>query len=302
MKLSIVTPTYNSEEFLRETIESVVSQRGDFEVEYIIVDNCSSDTTKDIVASFQKRILLKEYEGNNKGIKIIFDSVSDNGMYDAIARGLSRSTGDIQAWINSDDYYQDDAFKTVVETFKLFPDKKWIKGITSYISEGLESEGTAWTYSRDLIMLGAYGRELYFIQQDSVFWKRELYNQSEGIDRTLKLAGDYSLWLRFSRFAELITIEKKISVFRRREGQKSQDIKKYLSEAKIVKKRNFYESVHLFFIIMSAKILPLKAVVKVSRLFFNYLFVKKVVLEEGFSFKMESLDSAEGLWRYYHGK
>jgi glycosyltransferase involved in cell wall biosynthesis len=110
MRFTIVTPAFNSELHIVETIESVLSQKGDFEIEYILADGGSSDTTVSIFKDYQSRVERGEYPIQCNRIHMRSFSEKDRGMYDAIDKGLKLGTGELQAWINSDDYYLPGAF------------------------------------------------------------------------------------------------------------------------------------------------------------------------------------------------
>lgn len=229
---SIVTPSYNSEKYIAETIESVISQSGDFSIEYIIVDNCSTDNTGEIVRSYQNELQAGVRPLNCKSVKIIFISESDEGMYDAIRKGFSVATGKISAWINSDDIYLNGSFNLIDKVLRKFPDVRWVKGITSYItsSSTIYSVGKCNLYSRELIKEGVYGPVLNFIQQDSVFWIGELWEEAGGIDPSFKLAGDYDLWRRFANFSPLYSVNAYVSCFRKVHKQKSEQLVNYWKE------------------------------------------------------------------------
>lgn len=110
ISVSITTVTYNSEQTIRRTIESVLNQ--DYEnIEYIIVDGNSSDSTVEIAKSYCERF-------KNRGIHYLVISENDNGMYDAINRGIKVSHGQIIGNINSDDWYESDAIRKVVEFYR----------------------------------------------------------------------------------------------------------------------------------------------------------------------------------------
>ncbi len=232
MKFSIVTPSYNSVKYISETIESVISQKGDFEIEYIIMDSCSTDNTIDIVRRYQRKIIDGSLDIKCKGISILFESKKDKGMYDAINKGFAKATGDIFAWINADDIYLPGAFSIVEKAFQEFSEIKWLKGITSYINEAsvLFRVGKCFLYDREWIKRGVYGREAYFIQQDSVFWRSDLWRSAGGIDDNLKLAGDYYLWARFAENAPLFSLRAYLSCFRRAKGQLSENFDSYEKE------------------------------------------------------------------------
>jgi glycosyltransferase involved in cell wall biosynthesis len=103
LKISIITPTFNSEKYLERCIKSIQSQDYN-DIEHIIIDGDSNDETKKIIKKYR----------NNKTILI---SEKDDGIWDAMNKGLKIATGDIVGFLNSDDYYYPHALKTVVKYF-----------------------------------------------------------------------------------------------------------------------------------------------------------------------------------------
>ncbi len=241
MKFSIVTPSFNSERFISETIKSVLNQRGNFEIEYILVDGKSTDSTLQIIDKYKKLVSDKKWnkQCNNITVKII--SEKDKGMYDAINKGFQLATGDIHAYINSDDTYLPNAFSTIQNHMNNNPKIQWIKGITSYINEGsiVFQSGVRNFYNQNWIKRGFYGRYLYFIQQDSVFWKANLWKKAGPIDPSLKLAGDYDLWIKFANHSKLHSINSQVSCFRKRKGQLSEQNQSYQDEMKIIAPKQY---------------------------------------------------------------
>jgi len=233
VKISIVTPSFNSARYIRETIHSVISQQGDFYIEYFIVDGNSTDETKDVVGKVQGLLADNNYPLGCKGVELVFISEQDQGMYDAINKGFAHATGDIFAWLNADDIYLPGALATIARIFSDFEDVHWLKGITSYVTEesSIWKAGKCLLYTQPWIQSGIYGREHYFIQQDSVFWRTWLWKQSGGIDVKFKRAGDYCLWIKFAELAPLVTIRSWLSCFRTVKGQLSEDIDAYRREA-----------------------------------------------------------------------
>lgn len=232
MKFSIVTPAYNSERYIRETIESILKQKGEFSIEYIVIDNQSTDRTCNIVKEYQELLAQGKIAIHCYGVQLHLYSEQDSGMYDAIKKGFARATGDVFAYINSDDIYLSGAFDIVQRTLKKYPEISWLKGITSYINENstIYAVGRCNLYQQDLIRAGLYGPVLHFIQQDSVFWSAELWQKSGGVDDKLSLAGDYFLWESFAKLAPLYSLNAYVSCFRKLANQKSTDIQAYFQE------------------------------------------------------------------------
>jgi glycosyltransferase involved in cell wall biosynthesis len=117
-RLSIITPSYNQAEYLERTIESVLSQRPD-EVEYFIMDGGSTDGSADIVRKHGTRLTY-------------WQSQRDGGQPNALNSALARCTGDVIAYINSDDWYEEGAFATVLRQFADDPTLDWVIGGCSY--------------------------------------------------------------------------------------------------------------------------------------------------------------------------
>lgn len=103
MKISIITATYNSGATIRDTLESVLAQDYD-NLEHLIVDGCSTDNTLDIVQEYEPR-----YNGRLK-----WESGKDNGIYDAMNKGIARATGNVIGILNSDDFYSDNTILSTV--------------------------------------------------------------------------------------------------------------------------------------------------------------------------------------------
>lgn len=232
MKFSIVTPAYNSGRYIRETIESVIKQKGNFSIEHLVIDNQSTDDTCSIVRQYQQSLSEGKTSCFCNDVQLHLISEPDSGMYDAIKKGFACSTGDIYAWLNSDDIYLPGALDIVQRTLHKYPQISWIKGITSYINENstMVSSGRCFLYRQDFVRAGLYGPVLYFIQQDSVFWRKELWWKSGGVNDRLSLAGDYFLWKTFAQFEPLYSLKAFVSCFRRLADQKSSDIQAYFKE------------------------------------------------------------------------
>ncbi|MFP4370251.1 MAG: glycosyltransferase family 2 protein [Candidatus Kapaibacterium sp.] len=244
MIISIITPCYNSEVYLEQTILSVVYQDGPFFIEYIIVDGASNDSTLEIIKKYEDLISNGKsiyFEGHKfhkpsfarcKGIILKFISEPDQGMYDAINKGFGLSNGFILAYINSDDLYDAEAFKTACKIFQTNKDIHWIKGRTDVIGERNISiyKCKNFLYDQNWIKKGIYGQKLFFIQQEGIFWRRWLWIKAGKIDSKYKLAGDYYLWFKFADHAKLWSVDMNFAFFRKHGKQLSADLDGYLTE------------------------------------------------------------------------
>lgn len=241
-RFSVVTPVYNGEQYITETIESIISQEGDFEIEHIIQDGGSTDHTEEIVRSYIERIYRGVYPIRCKKITIKYISEKDNGMYDAVERGFTQSTGDIMAYLNADDTYLPGAFATMANTLRTYPEIKWVKGINTTANEQsvIINQGKCLLYLQSWLRKGIYGRNAYFVQQDSVFWKRSLWKKVQPKLASYRLAGDYALWIAFAQHAPLWSLNKQVSIFRRRAGQLSGTMGSYRKEQELIAPHHFF--------------------------------------------------------------
>jgi glycosyltransferase involved in cell wall biosynthesis len=236
MKFSIVTPVYNMQRFIDATIESVISQEGDFEIEYLIMDGGSTDNTLSIVKNYSDLLESGKRRIACRSVTLSYASEKDAGMYDAINKGFARASGDIYAWINADDLYEPGAFQKVVAVFERKPHIEWLKGIGSTIDEKGHriASGKCFFYRQDWLVQGIYGLQSYFVDQASVFWRKELWEKVGSIPKRYKLAGDYWLWIAFAAHAPLWSVNTAVSQFRKRAGQLSRNSKAYRGEQRVI--------------------------------------------------------------------
>lgn len=229
-KVSIVTACYNSELFMESCILSVMRQTYD-NVEHIIVDGGSSDRTVDII---------KKYDGK---YNMRWISEKDNGMYEAIDKGFSMATGDIYAWLNSDDMYMPWACE-IVSVVMAKTDIQWCTGIPChYNARGVAHNIPRITpvFPRHFIKKGFMdGRVATFLEQESMFWSKELWEKAGLVMKQYKFAGDYHLWKEFAKYEPLYTLDSVISGFRIHEGQKSGDRRQYYAEVGDLPLRNLF--------------------------------------------------------------
>jgi glycosyltransferase involved in cell wall biosynthesis len=233
MKFSIITPAYNMAPWIARTIETVLNQAGDFEIEYIVMEDGSKDRTVAIAQEYEKRVESGIYPVSCNKISMQVVSQEQNiGMYEAINRGFARATGDIYAWINADDTYEPGAFEAVAKVFNAYPEVEWLKGVGNVVDTEWKfvSGGQCRIYRQDWLAAGVYGQESYFVDQDTVFWRAELWEKVQPMPAHYRSAADYWLWVQMAKHARLWTLNKHVSNFMRREGQISKGVSKYKKE------------------------------------------------------------------------
>ena len=227
-KVSIVTPTYNHAHFIERTIKSILEQ--DYpNIEYIVMDGGSKDGTVDI---------LKKYPG------IIWKSEKDSGQSDAINKGLRRATGDIVAFLNSDDTYEPGAISKVVEFFGANPDKKWVYGKCRIINDDdVEIRRPITWYKNLLLKRYSFNKLLSenFISQPATFWKRELHKEIGYINEAEHYTMDYEFWLRIGQKYPAGVIDAYLANFRMYDTSKSGSLSnpQFKDELRIAKHFNY---------------------------------------------------------------
>ena len=209
MKFTVVTPSFNQARYLERTIESVLSQRGEFVIEYLVVDSGSSDGSVDI---------LRRYQG-----RLWWVSEPDRGQSHAINKGLARATGSVLAWLNSDDTYELGALDRVARTFR-DTGARWCFGECRIVDEqDREIRRAIRWYKRRLGRQYSLGRLLTkdLVPQPATFFRRDLFLEAGPVDEAYHLAMDYDLWLRFARIAEPAFIPEALATFRWHDTSKS---------------------------------------------------------------------------------
>ena len=239
MKISIVTPTFNRIDYLENTIKSIVFQEGDFDLEYIIQDGGSDSELIGLLEKWKSKIDSGILEIKCNSLSFDYYIEKDAGMYDALNKGFSKTTGDVMAWLNSDDMYHPFALAAVAGVFSQYKDVDWITGIpNSYNSQGVSSGFDRFpdTYSRHYIGAGYYdvkylAQGFNWIQQESSFWRRELWDKAGGkLDTRFKYAADFYLWRAFAQYAELVKVEAFLGGFRVHDNQITANPNSYSDE------------------------------------------------------------------------
>ena len=185
--VTVVTPSFNQGRFIRETIESVLTQSY-ARIEYLVMDGGSSDETVEILKSY--------------GDRLAWVSEPDGGQTDAINKGWRRARGMIVAYLNSDDTYVPGAVAKAVEGLRAHPDAAAVYGEGYHVDEAGSVIDRYPTEAFGMARLA----ETCFICQPTVFLRREVVERLGYLDESLRYCMDYDLWIRLahvSRFAYL---------------------------------------------------------------------------------------------------
>lgn len=216
---SIITITLNSERYLSEALDSILAQ--DYaNKEIIIIDGGSTDSTIDILKSY--------------GDKVRFLSEPDEGISDAMNKGIRIATGDVIAHLHSDDRYMLGALSKAARIFFNNPALKWLCGNGNYINEGGRDTGPARFQKYSYEKLKSYN----FIFHPATFIRREVFDEVGCFDNTLKYAMDYDMWMRIGRLHEPFQSDEFFTSFRRHSDSLStRNALKAIDEEYMVRKR-----------------------------------------------------------------
>jgi glycosyltransferase involved in cell wall biosynthesis len=176
-KLSIVTPSFNQGQFLEETILSVLNQHYE-NLEYIVIDGGSTDSSVEIIRRYEDRLAY-------------WVSEKDRGQVHAINKGLEKATGDVFGFINSDDVYLPGAFQAVMEHFQKAPQQEWVCGDTVMFGEGIRTRLIRAVVPKSAAHCLSWA---YAAPQPGHFWKRELLQA--GFDEAWPYDFDHDLYVR----------------------------------------------------------------------------------------------------------
>lgn len=181
MKISIITVVYNNEKTITDAIQSVLGQSYK-NIEYIIIDGNSNDNTINLINEYKEKLGY-------------FVSERDNGLYDAMNKGIQVTTGDIIGILNSDDLYQDsEVISDVIKEFSNDPKLDILYGDLVYVK----------SYNTDKVVRNWKSKGYYnnFFNNanvpphPSLFVRRKVYKEAGLFDLQYKLAADYELMLR----------------------------------------------------------------------------------------------------------
>jgi glycosyltransferase involved in cell wall biosynthesis len=219
-KISIITASYNQGHFIEETIRSVLLQ-GYPNLEYIVIDGGSTDNTIKILKRYQSEIS-------------VCISEPDNGQSHALNKGFRLATGEILAWLNSDDLYFPNTLRDVALAFDSQPVDIVVGGcqtiknfsrlpiMTSHHCTLPMNKMTLLSFEKMLDFQGSWLKGDFFFQPE-VFWTKQIWDKVGGrVDEKLHFAMDYELWLRLTKAkARILHIPENLAIFRIHDRQKT---------------------------------------------------------------------------------
>ncbi|MDD3117691.1 MAG: glycosyltransferase family 2 protein [Victivallales bacterium] len=227
MKISVITPVYNGERFIRDTIASVLSQQGDFELEYIICDGESTDGTLAILAEYRDRCTIV--------------SRQDGSPQVAINNGMAMATGDLACWLNADDQFEPGTLQAVADAFRRRPQAQWLYGRCRIVDENNREIRRPITWYKNLIGF-CYSRNVLlcenYINQPATFWRLAFWRRTSDLDPQFKAAWDYELWMKMSQMAPAVALHRYLARFRRHSGSISENhfVRQFDEELAIARK------------------------------------------------------------------
>lgn len=194
--ISIVTPSFNQGDYVEWTVRSVFEQRYP-KIEYIFMDGGSTDNTLDRIKPY--RHLFSH-----------FISAPDSGQSAAIADGFKHSTGEIMAYLNSDDVLLPGALNFVVAYFRDNPKVDFIYGHRCIVNELNVVIGHWILPVHSNFMM----RRWDLIPQESCFWRRKLFEEKGSVDPSFRFAMDYDLFVRFMSGGKIVRVNRFLAAFR----------------------------------------------------------------------------------------
>jgi glycosyltransferase involved in cell wall biosynthesis len=209
--ITVITPSFNQAAYLEQTIRSVLDQ--DYpNLQYIVIDGGSTDGSVDIIRRYEGRL---DY----------WVSEADRGQSHAINKGLERATGEIIAYLNSDDYYLPGTLQRVAEFFRTHAEVDLIHGRCRSVDVNGqkldERVGNISTYSEILDLWDIWWRRRNFVQPE-VFWTRRITLQIGAFREDLHFAMDYDYWSRILQSGGKVgRIDPELACFRFHPDQKS---------------------------------------------------------------------------------
>jgi glycosyltransferase involved in cell wall biosynthesis len=238
-EIGIVTPTLNAERYIEETLRSIWTQASDsVEIDHVIVDGGSVDRTIDIASQYPSRVIV---------------STDDQGMYDAVNRGMAAVRGTIVGYINADDEVAPEAFIRISSAFRRRPRAGWLCGRVEYIDG--EGRTLATMMPVRLTLRSFLGIGWSCIPQQTVWARRQFFDRIGSFDIAYKNCGDYDWYARALRVQQPLFVPHTLGRFRLHDSQLSHDTNAMDRESRMVQTRHGGDDVGAF---VAGKMLSLR--------------------------------------------
>lgn len=187
--VSVVTPSFNQASYLEQTIQSVLDQ--DYSsIEYIVIDGASTDGSVEIIERASSRLAY-------------WVSEKDKGQSDAINKGFARASGDIVAWLNSDDYYLPGTIKAAVKAFDENPEAVLVYGNMLAVDENSKTFNTLNYKQLNLEDLLCF----QIIGQPAVFMRRSALQKTDGLNSSFHFLLDHLLWIQLAQHGPILHVD-----------------------------------------------------------------------------------------------
>lgn len=201
LSFSIITPSYQQGQYIRQNIESVLNQHWT-SVEHIVIDGNSKDETVSVLKSYPHLKWVSE---------------KDEGQADALNKGIALATGDIIGWINSDDYYNADVFQSVAACFA-DPTVQWVIGDLAFFEEASDQ---LIPMRSPNVSFKSLKENPDIVRQQATFFRREFLLSAGGWNKSFYMVMDFDLWIRLAKRSTPLMLQKQLAVFRIQKDQKS---------------------------------------------------------------------------------
>ena len=214
VKINIVTPTYNQAQFLGQTIESVLSQEGDFYIDYVVINDGSTDNgaTEKVIEKYAQLWQSGAVPVKCRGVSFRHWTRPNKGQTPTINEGFRSAKGEILAWMNSDDYYFPGVFEAVTKAFDSNPDVDFFYGDTLKVYEDGSRPATIEPRPRpdeNFESLRGYGNSFIFN-----FFTRRIFDKTGPLDETLKYCVDLDQWFRIFKIGKTKYLPFTLGAFR----------------------------------------------------------------------------------------
>lgn len=269
--LSIITPTYNQAQFIGQTIESILSQEGDFFIDYIIVNDGSTDNTLSVIEKYDQLLKNKQWPVRCRGISYRFWTRPNGGTAHAINDGMRAAQGSVIGWMCSDDYYLPGAFAAASDAFAGNPDLDFIYGDSLKVYEDGRPPKREPRPRPDETFesLRTRGNSFGFN-----FFSKRISDKVGPFDENLHYCWDLDQWMRIFQIGKTTYVPVTFAAYRVWSGSKTGSRQeKFAAERRIIAKRygGNIVSPHALYRFRDRTALPLNMIQKKTPRLYGFL-------------------------------